>query len=157
VPHLALSDIKPLNVPVKDSDRCRRTSDMFFPEDAPMDRLEVKLAALKSPIKHRPDYSAATPVSIGKRKRDGIGMLGQPETNDVATVQKEWHRSKDGMMVKRLKNQLIRRLPTSEELADVSSPPRLTQSSVSFETVSSHLNTRAHQARTLRATVQASR
>jgi hypothetical protein len=51
VPHLILSDIEPLNSLVKDSDKGRRTSDMFFPEDALTDRLEAKLATLKSPTK----------------------------------------------------------------------------------------------------------
>jgi hypothetical protein len=87
VPHLILSDIKSLNIPVKDSDRGRRTSDMFFPEDAPTDHLEVKLAALESPTKLRPDYSTAASMSARKRKRDGSGLLGQSDANnDVATV-----------------------------------------------------------------------
>jgi hypothetical protein len=80
----------------------------------------------------KPDYSAAGPVSARKRKRDGSGMVEQPDADgDVAAVQYEWHRGKDGMMVKRFKNQLIKRLPTSEELADVDSSPQLTQSSLS--------------------------
>jgi hypothetical protein len=87
VPHLILSDIKSLNIPVKDSDRGRRTSDMFFPEDALTDHLEVKLAVLESPTKLRPDYSAAASMSARKRKRDGSGLLGQSDANnDVATV-----------------------------------------------------------------------
>jgi hypothetical protein len=124
VPHLILSDIKPLNSPVKDSDKGRRTSDMFFPEDAPTDRLEVKLATLTSPSGSRLDYSAAAPVSARKRKRDGLGMVEQSEVDeDVSAVREEWHRSKDGMMVKRFKNQLIRRLPTSNELTMPDSSP----------------------------------
>lgn len=131
VPHLTLSDIKPLNNPIRDSDKGRRTSDMFFPEDAPTDRLEVKLAALKSPAKSRPDYSAAAPVSARKRKRDGPGVVEQSDADeDVAAGQQEWHRGKDGLMVKRFKNQLIRRLPTSDELTALDSSPQLTQSSV---------------------------
>lgn len=131
VPHLILSDIKPLNNPVKDSDKGRRTSDMFFPKDAPTDRLEVKLAALKSPAKSRPDYSAAAPVSARKRKRDGPSVVERSDADeDVAAGQQEWHRGKDGMMVKRFKNQLVRRLPTSDELTALDSSPRLTQSSV---------------------------
>ena len=130
VPHLILSDIKPLNTPIKDSDKGRRTSDMFFPEDAPTDRLEVKLAALTSPSRPRPDYSAAGPVSVKKRKRDGLGPVEQSDADgDVAAVQEEWHRGKDGMMVKRSKNQLVRRLPTSDELAALDSSPQLTQTS----------------------------
>jgi hypothetical protein len=66
--HLILSDIKPLNTPIKDSDKGRRTSNMFFPEDALADGLEVKLAALKSLSKSGPDYSAAALVSARKRK-----------------------------------------------------------------------------------------
>jgi hypothetical protein len=76
MPHLILSDIKSLNIPVKDSDRGRRTSDMFFPEDAPTDHLEVKLAALESLTKLRPDYSTAALMSARKRKRDSLGLLG---------------------------------------------------------------------------------
>jgi hypothetical protein len=124
VPHLILSDIKPLNTPIKDSDKGRRTSDMFFPEDAPADGLEVKLAVLKSPSKSRPDYSAAALVSARKRKRDGLGMVEQSNADgDVGAVREEWHRGKDGMMVKRFKNQLIRRIPTSDELAALDSSP----------------------------------
>jgi hypothetical protein len=131
VPHLILSDIRPLNTPVKDSDKGRRTSDMFFPEDAPMDRLEVKLAALTSPSRPRPDYSAAGPPSARKRKRDGLGAVEQFDVDgDAATVQEEWHRGKDGMMVKRSKNQLIRRPPTADDLVSPDSSPRLTRSSV---------------------------
>ena len=63
MPHLILSDIKPLNILVKDSDKGRRTSDMFFLEDPPTDRLEVKLVAMRSPAKPKPDYSAVVPVS----------------------------------------------------------------------------------------------
>lgn len=132
VPHLILSDIRPLNTPVKDSDKGRRTSDMFFPEDAPMDRLEVKLAALTSPSRPKPDYSAASSASARKRKRDGLGMVEQSDVDaNAAAVVEEWHHGKDGMIVKRSKNQLIRRPPTAYELVSVDSSPQLTQSSVS--------------------------
>jgi hypothetical protein len=65
---------------------------------------------------------------------------------DAAAVQEEWHRGKDGMMVKRSKNQLIRRLPTADELAALDSSPRLTQSSVDTtgeRNVASHRHTDA--------------
>lgn len=131
VRHLILSDIKPLNIPIKDSDKGRRTSDMFFPEDAPTDRLEVKLAALKSPAKSGPDHSAAAQPSARKRKRDGPGVVERVEAGEsVEAAQEEWHRGKDGLMVKRVKNQLIRRPPTSDELATLDSSPLLTQTSV---------------------------
>ena len=75
MPYLILSNIKPLNILVKDSDKGRRTSNMFFLEDALIDRLEVKLAALISLSRSRPDYSAASLVSAKKRKRDSLGMV----------------------------------------------------------------------------------
>jgi hypothetical protein len=104
---------------------------MFFPEDALMDRLEVKLAALTSLSRPRPDYSAAGPASARKRKRDGLGTVEQSDVDgNAAAVQEEWHRGKDGMIVKRSKNQLIRRPPTANELVSLDSSPRLTQSSV---------------------------
>jgi hypothetical protein len=73
VPHLILSDTKTLNSPVRYSDKGRRTSDMFFPEYAPTDRLEVKLAALKWQAKSRLDFSAAENASGMDQ-----GYLGSP-------------------------------------------------------------------------------
>ena len=85
--HLILSDIRPLNTLVKDSDKGRRTSDMFFPEDAPIDRLEVKLATLTSLSRPRLDYSAAGLLSARKRKRDSLGVVEQSDVDrDAATV-----------------------------------------------------------------------
>jgi hypothetical protein len=40
---------------------------------------------------------------------------------DVGAMREEWHCGKDGMIVKRFKNQLIRRLPTSDELVTLDS------------------------------------
>jgi hypothetical protein len=74
--YLILSDIKSLNILVKDSDKGRYTSDMFFLEDALMDYREVKLAILESLTKLRLDYSATTLISARKRKRDSLGLLG---------------------------------------------------------------------------------
>jgi hypothetical protein len=71
VPHLILSDIKRLNLPVEDADHGRRTSDVFFPGDAPLDRLEIKLGTPKSSA--RPDYSkAGQTASVKKRKRGPV-------------------------------------------------------------------------------------
>jgi hypothetical protein len=85
--HLILSNIKSLNILVKDSDRGRRTSDMFFLEDALMDHLEVKLAALESLTKLRLDYSTTALMSARKYKQDSLGLLGQSDiNNDVATI-----------------------------------------------------------------------
>jgi hypothetical protein len=66
VPYLILSDIKRLNLPVEDADHGRRTSEIFFPEDAPLDRLEIKLATLKPSA--RPDYSKAGGQIASARK-----------------------------------------------------------------------------------------
>lgn len=87
MPYLILSDIKSLDNLIKDYDKGRCTNNMFFPEDAPTDQLEVKLAALKLLSKSRPDYSAAALVSTRKRKRDGPGMVERPDAEEhVAAV-----------------------------------------------------------------------
>lgn len=120
VPHLILSDIKRLNLPVEDADHGRRTSEMFFPEDAPLDRLEIKLATPKSSA--RPDYSkAGKTASARKRKRGPAESEKLVGNEDEAGNKDEW-RWRDGMMAKRVKNQLITRLPTSEELALMDAP-----------------------------------
>jgi hypothetical protein len=55
VPRLILSDIKRLNLCVEDTDYSRRTSNVFFPKDVLLDRLEIKLGTPK--LLARPDYS----------------------------------------------------------------------------------------------------
>jgi hypothetical protein len=132
VPHVLVSDVKSLNIPVKDSDKGRRTGDVFFPEDAPTDHLEVKLAAPKPLAKPRPGESATTiPTLIRKRGRDGSRLAGSPvpvrpnaDEDSTAATREEWQRGKDGMMVKRVRNQLVRRLPTSEELIEADPSPQ---------------------------------
>jgi hypothetical protein len=74
VPYLILSDIKRLNLPVEDADHSRRTSEMFFPEDALLDRLEIKLATPKSPA--RPDYSRVGKSASAKRRKRGPADSG---------------------------------------------------------------------------------
>jgi hypothetical protein len=69
VPYLMLSDIKRLNLPVEDSDYGRRTSEMFFPEDALLDRLEIKLATPKSST--RLDYSKVGKSALAKKRKRG--------------------------------------------------------------------------------------
>jgi hypothetical protein len=69
VPYLILSDIKRLNLLVEDADHSRRTSEMFFPEDALLDRLEIKLATPKSPA--RPDYSKVNKSASAKKCKRG--------------------------------------------------------------------------------------
>jgi hypothetical protein len=74
VPYLILSDIKRLNLPVEDADHGRRTSEMFFPEDALLDRLEIKLATPKSPT--RPDYSKVNKSALAKKRKRGPADSG---------------------------------------------------------------------------------
>jgi hypothetical protein len=75
VPHLILSDIKRLNLPVEDTDHGRRTSDMFFPKDAPLDRLEIKLGTPMSSA--RPDYSKAGQTKLVKKRKRGSAESAQ--------------------------------------------------------------------------------
>jgi hypothetical protein len=70
VPYLILSDIKRLNLLVEDANYGRRTSKMFFPEDVPLDRLEIKLATPKSPA--RPDYSKVNKSALAKKRKQGL-------------------------------------------------------------------------------------
>jgi hypothetical protein len=67
VPYLILSDIKRLNLPVEDADYSRRTSEMFFPKEALLDQLEIKLATPKSPA--RPDYSRVGKSASAKKRK----------------------------------------------------------------------------------------
>ena len=125
VPYLILSDIKRLNLPVEDADHGRRTSEMFFPEDAPLDRLEIKLATPKSPA--RPDKTKASKSASAKRRKRGPADSGQlvsseAEIGDEVGDEDTW-RWRGGMMAKRVKNQLITRLSTSEELVLMDAPP----------------------------------
>jgi hypothetical protein len=121
VPHLILSDIKRLNLPVEDADYGKRTSDVFFPKDAPLDRLEIKLGTPKSSA--RPDYSkAGQTASVKKRKRGPVESAQAAGSEDEVRDENEWQ-WRDGMMAKRVKNQLITRPPTSEELVLMDAPP----------------------------------
>lgn len=121
VPHLILSDIKRLNLPVEDADHGRRTSEMFFPEDAPLDRLEIKLATMKSSA--RPDYSRAGQTASARKRKRGPAESGQLVRSEDEVRDDDVWRWRDGMMAKRVKNQLITRPPTSEELALMDAPP----------------------------------
>jgi hypothetical protein len=69
VPYLILSDIKRLNLLVEDADHSRCTSEMFFPEDVLLDRLEIKLATPKSPA--RLDYSKVNKLALAKKRKRG--------------------------------------------------------------------------------------
>ena len=69
MPYLILSDIKRLNLPVEDADHGKRTSDVFFPKDAPLDRLEIKLSTPKSSA--RPDYSKGGQTTSAKKRKRG--------------------------------------------------------------------------------------
>jgi hypothetical protein len=75
VPYLILSDIKRLNLPVEDADHSRHTSEMFFPKDALLDRLEIKLATPKSPA--RPDYSKVNKSASAKKRKRGLADSSQ--------------------------------------------------------------------------------
>jgi hypothetical protein len=70
VPYLILSDIKRLNLPVEDADYSRRTSEMFFPKEALLDQLEIKLATPKSPA--RLDYSKVNKSVSAKKHKRGL-------------------------------------------------------------------------------------
>jgi hypothetical protein len=88
VPYLILSDIKRLNLPIEDADHGRRTSEIFFPEDAPLDRLEIKLATPKPSA--RPDYSKAGGQTISARKRKrGPAESGQLVRNKDEVVDED--------------------------------------------------------------------
>jgi hypothetical protein len=69
VPHLILSDIKRLNLPVEDADHSKRTSNVFFPKDALLDWLEIKLGTLR--LSARPDYSKAGQTTLVKKRKRG--------------------------------------------------------------------------------------
>jgi len=69
VPYLILSNIKRLNLLIKDADHSRHTSEMFFPKEALLDRLEIKLATPKSPA--RPDYSRVGKSASAKKCKRG--------------------------------------------------------------------------------------
>jgi hypothetical protein len=89
VPHLILSDIKRLNLPVEDADHGRRTSDVFFPGDAPLDRLEIKLGTPKSSA--RPDYSkAGQTASVKKRKRGPVESAQAAGSEDEVRDENGW-------------------------------------------------------------------
>jgi hypothetical protein len=89
VPHLILSDIKRLNLPVEDADHSRRTSDVFFPGDAPLDRLEIKLGTPKSSA--RPDYSkAGQTASVKKRKRGPVESAQAAGSEDEVRDENGW-------------------------------------------------------------------
>jgi hypothetical protein len=124
VPYLILSDIKRLNLPVEDADHGRRTSEMFFPEEAPLDRLKIKLATPKSPA--RPDYSRVGKSASAKKRKRGPAdsrqlVRSESEVGDEIGNEDGW-RWRDGMIAKRVKNQLIIRLPTSKELVLMDAP-----------------------------------
>jgi hypothetical protein len=75
VPYLILSDIKCLNLLVEDTDYGRCTSEIFFPEDVLLDRLEIKLATPKSPA--RPDYSKVNKSASAKKRKRGLADSSQ--------------------------------------------------------------------------------
>jgi hypothetical protein len=93
VSHLIVSDIRCLDIPVEDADHGRRISDMFFPKDALLDRLEIKLATPKSPA--RPDYSKVGKSALAKKRKRGPTdsrqlIRSEAEVSDEISDEDEW-------------------------------------------------------------------
>lgn len=119
-PYLIPDDVATLNKIAKDEDRGRRTSDMFFPEDAKEDRLRVEIIAPPptSKIATPPNYAEgsrpkATTATRKKRVRE--------EEQEEDASEEQWRESTDGKwMIKRVRNHLIRK-PVEEILETESS------------------------------------
>jgi hypothetical protein len=83
--------------------------------------LEIKLSTPKSSA--RPDYSkGGQTTSAKKRKRGPVESAQAAGSEDKVGDENGWQ-WRDGMMAKRVKNQLITRPPTSEELVLTDAPP----------------------------------
>jgi hypothetical protein len=75
---------------------------MFFSEDTPLDRLEVKIATPKSPT--RPDYSKVGKSAQAKKRKRGPAdstqlVRSEAEVDNEIGDEDEW-RWRDGMMAK---------------------------------------------------------
>ena len=126
-PYLIPDDVATLNKIAKDEDRGRRTSDIFFPEDAKEDQLKVEIIAppSTSKIATPPNYAEgsrpkATTAARKKRVRE--------EEQEEDTSEEQRRESTDGKwMIKRVRNHLIRK-PVEEiletESSQSSSPER---------------------------------
>ena len=89
MPYLIMFDIKRLNLPVEDADHGKRTSDVFFPKDAPLDRLEIKLGTPRSSA--RPDYSkVGRTASVKKRKRSPVESAQPAGSEDEVRDENGW-------------------------------------------------------------------
>jgi hypothetical protein len=121
-PHIIPEDVATLNRIVRDEDRGRRTSDMFFPEEAKEDRLTVAVVAPTSAGKTAatwPSYAKGRDAAPGSKKRKRREAAERDESGE----KEEWRESENGKwMVKRVGNLRVRKpmRTTPETVAEIS-------------------------------------
>lgn len=102
-------DVASLNRIANDEDRGRRTSDMFFPDEAKEDRLKVEIIAPTSAstkIATPPNYTDGRRPNSTKTKRKRVQEVEQEESGS----EEQWRESTDGKwMTKRVRNHLVRK------------------------------------------------
>lgn len=106
------NDVASLNRSAKDTDKAKRTSEMFFPDEVKEDRLRVELVPPPptSYLSPRPDYSAAAKTrKVQKRKRLSEKDVVRDESDEDDGEQDGWTKVGDRSMVKRVRGHLIRR------------------------------------------------
>ena len=134
-PYLIPNDVASLNRGTLESRRGKRTSEMWFPEDAKEDHLRVELVPPPSTrmVRPEPDYvesAASRPATKRKRTHDG-------ERSGAVTDSRgsnDWKQSADGKyLTKRVRNHCIRKPveEISETDSEHPSSPQRTQTSVS--------------------------
>ena len=94
-PYIIPDDVATLNRIVKDEDRGRRTSDMFFPEEAKEDRLRVEIVAptstsIKTASPHSYAEGRRSKPTTTKRKR--VQLADQEEDGP----EEGWRESRNG-------------------------------------------------------------
>ena len=108
-PYIIPDDVATLNRIVKDEDRGRRTSDMFFPEEAKEDRLRVEIVAptstsIKTASPHSYAEGRRSKPTTTKRKR--VQLADQEEDGP----EEGWRESRNGQwMIKRAGKHLVRK------------------------------------------------
>ncbi|KAK3045661.1 hypothetical protein LTR09_012782 [Extremus antarcticus] len=134
-PYLVLSDVASLNQVTEDKDKGRRTTDVFFPDEAGDERLKLEVVpnapaaaptTVPTPIA-KPDYSAGNrPRPSRKRKSvskvadEALGQSDEDEGEDA----NGWRRTADGeAMIKRVRNHLVRRPIEDADRADHDETP----------------------------------
>lgn len=134
-PYLVLSDVASLNQVTEDKDKGRRTTDVFFPDEAGDERLKLEVVpnapaaaptTVPTPIA-KPDYSAGNrPRPSRKRKSvskvadEALGQSDEDEGEDA----NGWRRTADGeAMIKRVRNHLVRRPVEDADRADHDETP----------------------------------